>query len=77
MPFILSSQYKLNFKKKDEFNHLINELELELDTLNISESRILKFQSLKANVNLQTNIIEPTSTESTVEGALQRETCIY
>ena len=56
---------------------MINELELELDTLDISESRILKFQSLNTNVNLQTNIIEPTSTESTVEGALQRETCIY
>ena len=37
----------------DNFNHLINELNLEFDILGISESRILKFQSLNTNVSLR------------------------
>ena len=42
----------------DNFNHLINKLKLEFDILGISESRILKFQSLKTNVSLQNYAIE-------------------
>ena len=53
MPFILSSQYKFIFKKIDYFNRLINKLKLEFDILGISESRILKSQSLGSNVNKQ------------------------
>ena len=39
-------------KNFDNFNHLINELKLEFDILGISESRILKSQSLSSNVSL-------------------------
>ena len=39
-------------KKIDNFNLLINELKLEFVILGISESRILKSQSLNANVSL-------------------------
>ena len=37
-------------KVLDNFNHLINELKLEFVILGISESRILKSQSLNNNV---------------------------
>ena len=45
-------------KNFDNFNHLINELKLEFDILGISESRILKSQSLSTNVSLQNYVIE-------------------
>ena len=64
MPFIFSFQYKFIFRKIDYFNHLINKLKLELDILSLSESRILKSQSLSSNVNKQT------SPESTAGGTL-------
>ena len=57
-------------KNFDNFNHLINELKLEFDILGISESRILKSQSLNTNVSLQNYVIEQTPTESTAGGAL-------
>ena len=38
-------------KNFDNFNHLINELKLEFDILSISESRILKSQSLNTYVS--------------------------
>ena len=38
--------------------------------MDISESRILKSQSLNTNVSLQNYVIEQTSTESTAGGAL-------
>ena len=57
-------------KNFDNFNHLINELKLEFDILGISESRILKFQSVNTNVSLQNYVIEQTSTESTAQEAL-------
>ena len=57
-------------KNLDNFNHLINELKLDFDILGISESRILKYQSLNTNVSLQNYVIEQTSTESTAGGAL-------
>ena len=49
---------------------MINELKLEFDILGISESRILKSQSLNTNVSLQNYVIEQTPTESTAGGAL-------
>ena len=49
---------------------MINELKLEFDILGISESRILKYQSLNTNVSLQNYVIEQISTESTAGGAL-------
>ena len=51
-------------KNFDNFNHLINELKLEFDILDISESRILKSQSLNTNVSLQYYVTEQTPTES-------------
>ena len=60
MPFILSSQFKFTFKN---FDHLINKLRLEFDILGISESRILKSQSLNTSVSLQNYVIEQTPTE--------------
>ena len=57
-------------KNFDNFNHLINELKLEFDILGISESRILKSQSLNTNVSLQNYVIEQIPTESTAGGAL-------
>ena len=57
-------------KNFDNFNHLINELKLEFDILGISESRILKSQSLNTNVSLQIYVIEQPPTESTAGGAL-------
>ena len=57
-------------KKFDNFNLLINELKLEFVILGISESRILKSQSLNANVSLYNNVTEQTPTESTAGGAL-------
>ena len=57
-------------KNFDNFNHLINKLKLEFDILGISESRILKSQSLNTNVSLQNYVIEQTPTESTAGGAL-------
>ena len=68
------SFYHLNInslsKNFDNFNHLINELKLEFDILGISESRILKSQSLNTNVSLQNYVIEQIPTESTAGGAL-------
>ena len=49
---------------------MINELELEFYVLGISESRILKSQSLNTNVSLRNYVIEQTSPESTAGGAL-------
>ena len=57
-------------KNFDNFSHLINELKLEFDILGISESRILKSQSLNTNVSLPNYVIEQTPTESTAGGAL-------
>ena len=57
-------------KNFDNFNHLINKLKLEFDILGISESRILKSQSLNTYVSLQNYVIEQTPTESTAGGAL-------
>ena len=57
-------------KSSDDFNHLINELKLESDILGISESRILKSQSLNTNVSLQNYVIEQTTTESTARRVL-------
>ena len=57
-------------KNFDYFKHLINKLKLEFNILGISESRILKSQSLSTNVSLQNYVIEQTPTESTVGGAL-------
>ena len=57
-------------KNFDNFNHLINKLKLEFDILCISESRILKSQSLNTNVSSKNYVIEQTSTKSTAGGAL-------
>ena len=42
----------------DNFNHLFNELKLEFDILGISESRILKSQSLNINDSLKNYVSE-------------------
>ena len=57
-------------KNFDNFNHLINKLKLEFDILGISESRILKPQSLNTNFSLHNYVVEQTPTESTAIGAL-------
>ena len=57
-------------KNFDNFNHLINELKLKFDILDISETRILKSQPLNTNVSLQNYVIGQTPTESTAGGAL-------
>ena len=57
-------------KNVDNFNHLIDELKVEIDILDISESRILKSQSLNITVGLQNKVIEQTSTESSAGVAL-------
>ena len=57
-------------KNFDNFNHSINELKLEFDILGISESRILKSESLNTNVSLQNYVVEQTPNESTAGGAL-------
>ena len=57
-------------KNFDNFNHLINKLELEFDILGISESRILKSKSLNTDVSLQNYVIKQIPTESTAGGAL-------
>ena len=49
---------------------MINKLKLEFDIFGISESRILKSQSLNTNVSLQNYVIEQNSTESTAGEAL-------
>ena len=49
---------------------MINELKLEFDILGISESRILKSESLNTNVSLQNYVVEQTPNESTAGGAL-------
>ena len=68
------SFYHLNInslsKNFDDFNHLINDLNLDFDILSISESRILKSQSLNINIRLQNYVIEQTPTESTAGGVL-------
>ena len=51
-----------SLKNVGSFNHLINELKLEFEILGISESRILKSQSLNTNVKLQNYAIKQTST---------------
>ena len=65
------SFYHLNInslsKNFDDFNHLINDLNLDFGILSISESRILKSQSLNINIRLQNYVIEQTPTESTAE----------
>ena len=57
-------------KNFNGFNHLINDLNLDFDILGISESRILKSQSLNISINLQNYVIEETPTESTAGGVL-------
>ena len=52
------------------FNYLINKLKLEFDILGISESRIVKSQSLNTNASLQNFVIKQISTESNAGGAL-------
>ena len=64
MLFIFLPHYKFNF------NHLINNLNLDFDFLGISECVILKSQPSNINVSLQNYLIEKTSTESTAEGVL-------
>ena len=56
-------------KRRNNFNHLINKLKLEFGISGISESRILKSQSLTTNVSLQNYVIKQTSTKSTPVGA--------
>ena len=57
-------------KSFDDFNHLINGLNLDFDILGISELRILKSQSLNVRISLQNYITEQTPTESTAGGVL-------
>ena len=54
----------------DNFNHLINKLKSEFDVLGISDLKILKYQSINTNSNLQNHVIEQTPTELTAVGAL-------
>ena len=54
----------------DNFNHLINKLKSEFDVLGISDLKILKYQSINTNGNLQNHVIEQTPTELTAVGAL-------
>ena len=57
-------------KNFDNFNHLTNDLNLDFDFLDISESSILKSQSSNINIHLQNCLIEQTPTESTAGGVL-------
>ena len=58
-------------KDFDKFNHFINKSKLEFDILGISESGILKCQSLNTNVSLQNYVvIDQTPTESNARVAL-------
>ena len=59
-----------SLKNFGTFNHLINKLKLEFDILGISESRIVKSQSLNTNASLQNFVIKQISTESNAGGAL-------
>ena len=52
----------------DNLNHLINKLKLEFDILGISESRILKSQSLNTNVSLQNYVIKQPQLNQLQEG---------
>ena len=54
----------------DNFNHLINKLKSEFHVLGISDLKILKYQSINTNGNLQNHVIEQTPTELTAVGAL-------
>ena len=54
----------------DNFNNLINKLKSEFDVLGISDLKILKYQSINTNGNLQNHVIEQTPTELTAVGAL-------
>ena len=47
-------------KNFDDFNHLINDLNLDFNILVISGSIILKCQSLKINISSQNYVIEQT-----------------
>ena len=57
-------------KNFDDINNLINDLNLHFDILGISESKILKSQSLNINISLWNYVIEQTPTESTAGGVL-------
>ena len=58
-------------KDFDKVNHFINKSKLEFDILGISESGILKCQSLNTNVSLQNYVvIDQTPTESNAGVAL-------
>ena len=54
----------------EDFNHLINDLNLDFDFLGISESRILQSQPLNTNVSLQNYLTEQSPTESNAGGFL-------
>ena len=69
MSFIFPSDTNSLSKNFDDFNHLINDLNLDFNILGISELRILKSQSLNINISLQ-NVTEKTLTESTAGGLL-------
>ena len=58
----------MSSKHFDNFDHLINDLNLGIDLLGISESRILKVQSSKKNKSLQNYVIEKILAESTAVG---------
>ena len=58
----------MSSKHFDNFDHLINDLNLGIDLSGISESRILKVQSSKKNKSLQNYVIEKILAESTAVG---------
>ena len=57
-------------KKFDNFEQLINQLQIEFDFVGIIESRLIKGINLTTNINLKDYVVEHTHIESSAGGTL-------
>ena len=57
-------------KKFNKFKYLINQLQIEFDFIDITESKLIKDMTPTTNINLNDYVIDHTPTESSAGGAL-------
>ena len=57
-------------KQFDNFEYLINQLQIQFDFIGVTESRLIKGKSPTTNNNLKDYVIEHTSTEPSGGGAV-------